>query len=201
MLNRPSSALILIGLEAGLSDYNAIIQASAAAVWVHTREGAGSDLQVSTQYLYVDSAILESYQNEAAFAASAASYGGINTEEAFLDPRSSGRRAASGAGSCSGSGSGSSDPVTPATVAAPQFSGETQFTESTSVTMTGPDGATIYYTTDGSVPSAASGQVYSEPVTLTETTTVKAVAVKDGVSSSVTERTYTKGTPGGMDQN
>ncbi len=36
---------------------------------------------------------------------------------------------------------------------------------------------------------------------LTETTTVKAVAVKDGVSSSVTERTYTKGTPGGMDQN
>lgn len=79
---------------------------SAAAVWVHTREGSGSDLQVSTQYLYVDSAILESYQNEAAFAASAASYGGINTEEAFLDPRSSGRRAgASGAGSGSGGSS------------------------------------------------------------------------------------------------
>ena len=53
-----------------------------------------------------------------------------------------------------------------------------------------------YYTTDGSVPSAASGQVYSEPVTLTETTTVKAVAVMDGVSISVTERTYTKGTSG-----
>ena len=116
--------------------------------------------------------------------------------------KDSGSGSWSGGGSGgSGSGSGSSDPVTPVTVAAPQFSGETQFTESTSVTMTGPDGATIYYTTDGSVPSAASGQVYSEPVTLTETTTVKAVAVKDGVSSSVTERTYTKGTSGGMDEN
>ena len=77
---------------------------SAAAVWVHTREGAGSDLQVSTQYLYVDSAILESYQNEAAFAASAASYGGINTEEAFLDPRSSGRRVSGSSGFSAGGG-------------------------------------------------------------------------------------------------
>lgn len=65
---------------------------NAAAVWIHTREGSGNgELQVSTQYLYVDSAILESYQNEAAFLASAESYGGINTEDAFLDPRSSGR--------------------------------------------------------------------------------------------------------------
>ncbi len=79
---------------------------SAAAVWVHTREGAGSDVQVSTQYLYVDSAILESYQNEAAFAASAASYGGINTEEAFLDPRSSGRRVSGSSGSNGSSAGG-----------------------------------------------------------------------------------------------
>ena len=79
---------------------------SAAAVWVHTREGAGSDVQVSTQYLYVDSAILESYQNEAAFAASAASYGGINTEEAFLDPRSSGRSRVSGSSGSNGSSAG-----------------------------------------------------------------------------------------------
>ena len=179
---------------------------SAAAVWVHTREGSGSDLQVSTQYLYVDSAILESYQNEAAFAASAASYGGINTEEAFLDPRSSGRSRVSGSNDSSASGGNAGGGTTDSgnngsTVAAPQFSGETQFTESTSVTMTGPDGATIYYTTDGSVPTSASS-VYSEPVTLTETTTVKAVAVKDGVSSEVTSRTYTKSSgEGGMDQN
>ena len=35
--------------------------------------------------------------------------------------------------------------------------------------------------------------VYSAPITLSDTTTVKAIAVKDGVSSSVTSRVYTKG--------
>ena len=184
---------------------------SAAAVWVHTREGAGSDVQVSTQYLYVDSAILESYQNEAAFAASAASYGGINTEEAFLDPRSSGRRAgASGAGSGSGGSSagGSSEGGSggstgggsqTVTVAAPTFSGETQFTESTQVTMSGPAGASIFYTVDGSTPTDQSLE-YEEPITLSATTTVKAIAIKDGVSSSVTSRTYTKSAGGGDDE-
>lgn len=184
---------------------------SAAAVWVHTREGSGSDVQVSTQYLYVDSAILESYQNEAAFAASAASYGGINTEEAFLDPRSSGRRAgASGAGSGSGgsSGGGSSEGGSggstgggsqTVTVAAPTFSGETQFTESTQVTMSGPAGASIFYTVDGSTPTDQSLE-YEEPITLSATTTVKAIAIKDGVSSSVTSRTYTKSAGGGDDE-
>ena len=92
-------------------------------------------------------------------------------------------------------GGGSSDPQT-VTVAAPQFSGETQFTESTEVTMTAEAGASIYYTLDGSTPTSAS-TLYSAPVTLTDTTTVKAVAVKDGVTSSVTERTYTKGSGGG----
>lgn len=184
---------------------------SAAAVWVHTREGAGSDVQVSTQYLYVDSAILESYQNEAAFAASAASYGGINTEEAFLDPRSSGRRAgASGAGSGSGgssaggseqggSGGSTGGGSQTVTVAAPTFSGETQFTESTQVTMSGPAGASIFYTVDGSTPTDQSLE-YEEPITLSATTTVKAIAVKDGVSSSVTSRTYTKSAGGGDDE-
>lgn len=184
---------------------------SAAAVWVHTREGAGSDVQVSTQYLYVDSAILESYQNEAAFAASAASYGGINTEEAFLDPRSSGRRAgASGAGSGSGGSSagGSSEGGSggstgggsqTVTVAAPTFSGDTQFTESTQVTMSGPAGASIFYTVDGSTPTDQSLE-YEEPITLSATTTVKAIAIKDGVSSSVTSRTYTKSAGGGDDE-
>ena len=38
----------------------------------------------------------------------------------------------------------------------------------------------------------AESTLYSAPVTLTDTTVVKAIAIKDGVSSSVTERTYTK---------
>ena len=95
-------------------------------------------------------------------------------------------------GSNSGGNSGT---VTP-TVNAPNFSGATQFEESTQVTMTGPTGSEIHYTLDGSTPTAES-PVYSEPLTLTETTVVKAIAIKDGVSSSVTSRTYTKGTNAG----
>lgn len=102
-----------------------------------------------------------------------------------------------GGGGNSGGNSGSSETTT---VAAPQFSGETQFTESTEVTITGPDGASIYYTVDGSTPTSESSQ-YSSPLTFSQTTTLKAIAIKDGVSSEVASRTYTKGTPGGMDQN
>jgi hypothetical protein len=76
-------------------------------------------------------------------------------------------------------------------VAAPTFSGETQFTESTQVTISGPDGATIHYTTDGTTPTAESTQ-YAEPLTFSQTTTLKAIAIKDGVSSEVTSRVYTK---------
>lgn len=95
-------------------------------------------------------------------------------------------------GGNSGSGSGT---VTP-TVNAPNFSGATQFEESTQVTMTGPTGSEIHYTLDGSTPTAES-TLYTEPITLSETTVVKAIAIKDGVSSSVTSRTYTKGTNAG----
>jgi len=102
-----------------------------------------------------------------------------------------------GGGGNSGGNSASSETTT---VAAPQFSGETQFTESTEVTITGPDGASIYYTVDGSTPTSESSQ-YSSPLTFSQTTTLKAIAIKDGVSSEVASRTYTKGTPGGMDQN
>jgi predicted histone-like DNA-binding protein len=97
----------------------------------------------------------------------------------------------SGSNGSSGSNAGGSNPE-PSTVAAPQFTGETPFTESTQVTISGPDGASIYYTTDGTTPTAESTQ-YAEPLTFSETTTLKAVAIKDGVSSEVTSRTYTKG--------
>ena len=62
--------------------------------------------------------------------------------------------------------------------------------------MSGPAGAEIRYTTDGSQPTAQS-TLYSGPLTLTETTTVKAIAIKDGQSSAVTSRTYTKGSNSG----
>ena len=81
-------------------------------------------------------------------------------------------------------------------VSAPTFSGAAQFTESTQVSMNGPAGAEIRYTTNGSTPTALS-TLYSGPLTLTETTTVKAIAIKDGQSSAVTSRTYSKVEAGG----
>jgi len=112
---------------------------------------------------------------------------------------SSGSNSGSSSGSDSGSGSGSGSSTgsetgggsETVTVAAPTFSGETQFTETTQVTMSAESGAEIRYTLDGSTPTASS-TLYSAPVTLSDTTTVKAIAIKDGVSSSVTSRTYTK---------
>ena len=93
----------------------------------------------------------------------------------------------------SSSGSGSETP----TVAAPVISGATPFTETSSATITcATAGASIYYTVDGSTPTSAS-TAYSGAIALSDTTTVKAVAVKDGVSSSVTSRTFTKGSGGG----
>ena len=90
-----------------------------------------------------------------------------------------------GGGSNSGSGSSSQ------TLASPTISGNTSFTESTQVSLSGPDGAEIHYTTDGTVPTAESA-LYSEAFTLSATTTVKAIAIKDGQSSEVASRVFTK---------
>lgn len=49
------------------------------------------------------------------------------------------------------------------------------FEESTQVTMTGPTGASIFYTLDGSTPTDQSLE-YEGPITLSETTVMKAVA-------------------------
>ena len=101
-----------------------------------------------------------------------------------------------GGGSQSGSGSENQGGSQTVTVAAPSFSGNTQFEESTQVTMSGPAGASIFYTVDGSTPTDQSLE-YEEPITLSATTTIKAIAIKDGVSSSVTSRTYSKVEAGG----
>ena len=77
------------------------------------------------------------------------------------------------------------------TLTSPTISGNTTFTESTQVSLSGPDGAEIHYTTDGSTPTAES-TLYSEAFTLSSTTTVKAIAIKDGVSSEVASRVFTK---------
>ena len=94
----------------------------------------------------------------------------------------------------SGSTGGSATP----TVAAPTISGTTPFAETTQVTITELEGARVYYTTDGSTPTSGS-TLYTEPFTLSATTTVKAIAIKDEVSSSVASKTFTKSSGGGND--
>ena len=77
------------------------------------------------------------------------------------------------------------------TLAAPTISGTTPFAETTSVSISGPDGAEIHYTTDGSTPTAES-TLYSAAFTLSDTSVVKAIAIKDGQSSEVASKTFTK---------
>ena len=78
-------------------------------------------------------------------------------------------------------------------VATPVIAGETPFTESTEVTITcATDGASIYYTTDGSEPTSQS-TAYTAAFSITETTTVKAIAYDaTGAASSVATKTFEK---------
>ena len=81
------------------------------------------------------------------------------------------------------------------TLAKPTIYGANPFTESTEVTMSGPEDAEIRYTTDGSTPTSES-TLYEGGFTLSDTTTVKAIAIKNGESSEVSTRLFNKGTGG-----
>ncbi len=67
------------------------------------------------------------------------------------------------------------------------------FTASQSVTLSSlTSGASIRYTTDGSAPSPTSGTLYSSPIPVSVTTTIKAIAYLSGWSdSAVVSGTYT----------
>lgn len=82
-------------------------------------------------------------------------------------------------------------------VSMPTFSpaSGTRFSESLSVSINcSTTGATIRYTIDGTTPNSTS-TAYTSPITLTETTTVKAIAFdSEGNASNVATATYTKAT-------
>ena len=65
-----------------------------------------------------------------------------------------------------------------------------EYEEKLTVPMFAEEGATIYYTTDDTEPTAASTE-YTEPLNISTNTTLKAIAVKDGKASDVVERVYT----------
>ena len=71
------------------------------------------------------------------------------------------------------------------TCATPTFSLEAgTYSEAQMVSITcETEGATVYYTTDGENPTASSS-VYSAPLTIEQTTTVKAIAMKEGYNNS-----------------
>ena len=105
----------------------------------------------------------------------------------------------SGSSQNSGSQNSGSQQSGSEAVTAPEISGTTPFTDTTQVTIQGPQGAALYYTTDGSTPTSESMD-YSEPITLSATTTVKAIAILNGESSEVASKTFTKsGESGGFD--
>ena len=80
-----------------------------------------------------------------------------------------------------------------ASVAMPTFSpasGTTFGDEGLDVTISQADNKPVYYTLDGTVPTVNS-TLYSAPITLTSTTTIKAVAYDGSNASSVATATYT----------
>ena len=99
----------------------------------------------------------------------------------------------SGSGSNGGSGSQNSGSQSQQSgVAAPVIGGDAYFQESTQVTITGPDGAQIYYSESGDDPDTTD-TLYTQPFTISEDTTVKAIAVLNGQTSQVTVKNFTKG--------
>ena len=133
----------------------------------------------------------------------AAAKGG-NSQESGVGSQESGDSSQQSGGSNGGSQNGGSQNgggSQSASLASPTISGTTPFAETTSVSISGPAGAEIHYTTDGSTPTAES-TLYSEAFTLSDTTTVKAIAIKDGESSEVASKLFTKGEGDDeMDQN
>ena len=86
---------------------------------------------------------------------------------------------------------------TPRDSGVPTISGADKFSDRTEVTITATPGAIIYYTTDDTVTTNRSKK-YDTPITLTETTTIKAIAIEDGhIMSDVVGMAFTKESSGG----
>ena len=74
---------------------------------------------------------------------------------------------------------------------APSFSPEGgNYTAPLSVSISGPEQALIYYTTDGRTPTTDSN-VYSQPIFISQTATLKAIAVQNNLLSPIASAEYT----------
>lgn len=86
-------------------------------------------------------------------------------------------------------GGGPVAPSAPTITGAATFWGET-----TPITISAAAGCDIYYTVDGNDPTTSSLK-YTDSFDIATTTTVKAIAVREGLLSPVATATFTKGTP------
>ena len=68
------------------------------------------------------------------------------------------------------------------------------YLDAQNVTISAVDGAEIRYTLDGTTPTSTSS-LYNGAIAVNSTTTIKAIAIKDAVSSNVATATYTITTP------
>ena len=76
-------------------------------------------------------------------------------------------------------------------IAAPQILAESSlFADPLEVSIEAEEGCEIRYTVDGTVPTTQS-PLYTDPFPVSTTTTVKAIAVRDGETSSIATRTFT----------
>lgn len=79
----------------------------------------------------------------------------------------------------------------PDAVAAPVITGQTEFDTTTEVTINAGEGASVYYTLDGTEPSAAS-TAYTAPFTIDKSCTVSAIAIKGENKSEVVKKEFKK---------
>lgn len=75
-------------------------------------------------------------------------------------------------------------------IAAPQILAESSlFADTLEVSIEAEEGCEIHYTVDGTAPTTQS-PLYTDPFPVSTTTTVKAIAVRDGETSSIATRTF-----------
>ena len=76
-------------------------------------------------------------------------------------------------------------------IAAPQILAKSSlFADPLEVSIEAEEGCEIHYTVDGTAPTTQS-PLYTDPFPISTTTTVKAIAVRDGETSSIATRTFT----------
>ena len=76
-------------------------------------------------------------------------------------------------------------------IAAPQILAKSSlFADPLEVSIEAEEGCEIHYTVDGTAPTTQS-PLYTDPFPVSTTTTVKAIAVRDGETSSIATRTFT----------